>query len=212
MSADREARLSRLELLELATGARQVVHESDALFEAPNWSRDGRFLVFNQDGRLFRFELDSARVSPIDTGSATRNNNDHVPSFDGRWIAISSADPVDGLSRILAFDHELRQDSVAGLERLLQVDQHDVVATWLEIGGLACGQVQAGNGPHLHAGGLLPSSFDSSVEQGVKPICASAFMHPARSWPTHACRPPAGRTSNPSSGALLPARSSAYRR
>jgi TolB protein len=89
---------SRLELLDVATGARQLVHESfDQPFEAPNWTRDGKSLVYNDSGttpasgRLVRFDLATRRGAPIDTGSNVRNNNDHVLSFDGKRLAISDA-------------------------------------------------------------------------------------------------------------------------
>lgn len=91
---------SRLELLDVDTGVRTVIHEDRQLFEAPNWSRDGRFLVINQAGRLQRVDLVDRLLSTIDTGDEVRNNNDHVLSFDGRQIAISSQDPGDGESRI----------------------------------------------------------------------------------------------------------------
>ncbi len=91
---------SRLELLDVDSGVRTVIHEDTQLFEAPNWSRDGRFLVINQAGRLQRVDLVDRLLSTIDTGDEVRNNNDHVLSFDGRQIAISSQDPGDGESRI----------------------------------------------------------------------------------------------------------------
>ncbi|MDP4300211.1 TolB family protein [Leptothrix discophora] len=91
---------SRLELLDVDTGVRSVIHEDAQLFEAPNWSRDGRFLIINQAGRLQRIDLVDRRIEVIDTGDVVRNNNDHVLSFDGRQIAISSQDPNDGESRI----------------------------------------------------------------------------------------------------------------
>ena len=91
---------SRLELLDLASGARRVIHEAPKLFEAPNWSRCGRFLVFNQEGRLWRLTLVTGQIEALDTGEVVRNNNDHVLSFDGQGLAMSSADPQDGHSRI----------------------------------------------------------------------------------------------------------------
>ena len=80
---------SRLEILTLATGGREVVHTARARFEAPNWSRDGKSLVFNQDGRIHVLPLDERRPRLLDTGSATRCNNDHGLSPDGTWLAIS---------------------------------------------------------------------------------------------------------------------------
>jgi Tol biopolymer transport system component len=91
---------SYLELLDLASGDRQLVYESAKPFEAPNWTPDGRFLIYNSSGsaddyrgRLYRFDLESKRPERIDTGFATRNNNDHVLSFDGTRLGISHQDP-----------------------------------------------------------------------------------------------------------------------
>ena len=92
---------SRLELLDVATGARQVVLASDEQpFEAPNWTRDGKFLVYNNSGktkdagRLVRFDLATGKGAFVDTGARVRNNNDHVISFDGKMLGIS--DGSDG--------------------------------------------------------------------------------------------------------------------
>lgn len=92
---------SRLEILEVATGARKLVHTTKDSMQAPNWTPDGRFLIYNRNGRLFRFEIASGKVSEIDTGFATANNNDHVLSFDGTMLGIShhSADD-DGSSMV----------------------------------------------------------------------------------------------------------------
>ncbi len=81
---------SRLEILDVSSGHREVVYERDSVFEAPNWTLDGHALIFNSEGRLYRFELATRTVTPIDTGDVNRNNNDHVLSFDGKMLAISS--------------------------------------------------------------------------------------------------------------------------
>jgi Tol biopolymer transport system component len=80
---------SRLEVLTLATGYREVVYSAPAHFEAPNWSRDGRSLLFNQDGRIYALDLASRTPRVLDTGAATHCNNDHGLSPDGRQLAIS---------------------------------------------------------------------------------------------------------------------------
>lgn len=80
---------SRLELLDVATGRRRVVHTVSDSLQAPNWTRDGRALIYNRNGRLYRFDLRSKTAAEIDTGFATSNNNDHVLSFDGRQLGIS---------------------------------------------------------------------------------------------------------------------------
>jgi Tol biopolymer transport system component len=80
---------SSLEIHELASGRNRVVHLSDAHIEAPNWSRDGAHLLFNGDGRLWRFPVAGGEPSLIDTGFATSQNNDHGLSPDGTMLAIS---------------------------------------------------------------------------------------------------------------------------
>ena len=81
---------SRLEILEVDTGHRTVVYSSTDHFEAPNWSRDGTYLLFNQDGRIYKLLLGSSQPTLLDTGSVTANNNDHGISFDGTQLALSS--------------------------------------------------------------------------------------------------------------------------
>jgi len=91
---------SRLETLEVASGHRQIVHSAQQVFEAPNWTRDGKGLIYNREGRLYRFDLAAGISTPIDTGNVIRNNNDHVISFDGNMLAISSHGKQDGQSRV----------------------------------------------------------------------------------------------------------------
>lgn len=95
---------SRLEILTAATGAREVVWSADAHFEAPNWSRDGRALLFNQGGRIYVFPLDARAPRLLETGTATRCNNDHGLSPDGRWLALSHAHEGTSLIYIVAAD------------------------------------------------------------------------------------------------------------
>jgi len=78
-----------IELLDVETGRRTAVFRSDRPIQAPNWTKDGGFLIYNVDGLLYRFELATGRTSKLDTGFATANNNDHVLSFDGKRLGIS---------------------------------------------------------------------------------------------------------------------------
>ncbi len=87
---------SDLEILDLATGRREVIHHEGGSIQAPNWTPDGKSLIYNGSGRLFRFDLETKKPSPIDTGHATANNNDHVLSFDGKQIGISNHSPELG--------------------------------------------------------------------------------------------------------------------
>jgi Tol biopolymer transport system component len=80
---------SNLEILDLATGNAAIVHQYRGSFQAPNWTPDGKALIYAQEGLLYRFDLTSRAAEAINTGFATRNNNDHVLSFDGRMLGIS---------------------------------------------------------------------------------------------------------------------------
>jgi len=86
---------SNLEILDVQSGHRKVVYRVPDSLQAPNWTRDGKALIYNRNGRLYRFDL--ARKSPvaIDTGLAVNNNNDHVLSFDGKMIGISNHSKED---------------------------------------------------------------------------------------------------------------------
>jgi TolB protein len=87
---------SRIELLDVDTGRREIVHESPDSLQAPNWTLDGKALIYNTNGRLFRFDLAARTPTEIDTGVATANNNDHVLSFDGAMLGISHHSEDDG--------------------------------------------------------------------------------------------------------------------
>jgi TolB protein len=80
---------SLLEVMDVETGERQVLHQVTDSLQAPNWTRDGAALIYNHNGRLYRFDLASKKSTEIDTDFATNNNNDHVLSFDGSQLAIS---------------------------------------------------------------------------------------------------------------------------
>jgi Tol biopolymer transport system component len=80
---------SKLEILDVESGMRQVVYDTETHIEAPNWSRDGEFLIYNSEGKLYKFDLNDKQISEINTDFATSNNNDHGISFDGKSLAIS---------------------------------------------------------------------------------------------------------------------------
>lgn len=87
---------SNLETVSIGTGERKVLHTSTGSLQAPNWTTDGQALIYNSDGRLYRFDLARRDAAVIDTGFATANNNDHVLSFDGRTLGISHHSVDDG--------------------------------------------------------------------------------------------------------------------
>lgn len=86
--------VSYLEIYDLETETHQVIKEFPYLIEAPNWTPDGKWLVVNKEGRLYKISPDgSGDLVEINTGTINQCNNDHVISADGKWIALSSNDP-----------------------------------------------------------------------------------------------------------------------
>ncbi|MBZ4676053.1 MAG: biopolymer transporter TolR [Anaerophaga sp.] len=80
---------SHLEVLEMSTGQRKIVYTSPISIQAPNWTPDNKYLIYNSEGRLFRIPPHGGIPQPVNTGFATSNNNDHVLTFDGKMIGIS---------------------------------------------------------------------------------------------------------------------------
>jgi TolB protein len=91
---------STLETIAIASTDRRVVYVAPERFEAPNWTHDGNTLLFNRAGRIERIPVDGGKPEPIDTGLATRCNNDHGISPDAKWLAISDQSQEDHRSRI----------------------------------------------------------------------------------------------------------------
>lgn len=80
---------SHLEVMEVSTGHRKILHSTSHSIQAPNWTVDGKQLIYNSEGRLFQYNLTKGIINPLNTGAAINNNNDHVLSFDGRLLGIS---------------------------------------------------------------------------------------------------------------------------
>ena len=100
---------SRVLVVDPAAGTAEVVLESaTVLVEAPNWSPDGRWLVVNADGLLWRLPADARGVDetalvPVPMGDVPEINNDHVVAPDQGSVFVSGRDghvyevPWDGV-------------------------------------------------------------------------------------------------------------------
>jgi dipeptidyl aminopeptidase/acylaminoacyl peptidase len=92
--------VSTLETVAVASADRHLEFVAQAHFEAPNWSRDGSYLIFNQDGGLRRLAIGGSEPTAIATGAETHCNNDHGISPDGQWLAISDTSAADKQSHV----------------------------------------------------------------------------------------------------------------
>jgi hypothetical protein len=89
---------SQLEILDIATQNSTIVYQTPGSIQAPNWNKDGSSLIYNAGGSLYQFDLATKKPTVINTGIAKANNNDHVLSFDGSMLAISSGEGEKGAS------------------------------------------------------------------------------------------------------------------
>jgi TolB protein len=84
---------SDIELMDAYTGARRTICRAEDSLQAPNWTPDGRHLIYNHNGRMFSFDLAASTSALIDTGTQVHCNNDHSLTFDGSMLGISSGSP-----------------------------------------------------------------------------------------------------------------------
>lgn len=91
---------SVLETIDVYSGVRTVLKNFESVIEAPNWTRDGRRLIYNSHGTIWSFDLSTRDSTRIDTGFAIDCNNDHVLAPDGEQLAIGHHTQEDSESRI----------------------------------------------------------------------------------------------------------------
>jgi TolB protein len=80
---------STLEIITVASTDRRAIYVAPERFEAPNWMPDGKNLLFNRNGRIEKIPATGGTPQVLDTGFATRCNNDHGISPDGTQLVIS---------------------------------------------------------------------------------------------------------------------------
>ena len=63
---------STLETIAIASKDRSVVYTKRAHFEAPNWSRDGKYFFFNQGGRIYKLPVTGGEPQVASTPALPR--------------------------------------------------------------------------------------------------------------------------------------------
>ena len=91
---------STLETIAISSKDRKVVYTATEHFEAPNWSRDGKYFLLNRGGRMIKLPVTGGVPETLDTGFAIRANNDHGISPDGTQLVISDQSQEDHRSLI----------------------------------------------------------------------------------------------------------------
>ncbi|HEY5462364.1 MAG TPA: biopolymer transporter TolR [Hanamia sp.] len=89
---------SNIETMDVMTGKREILYSENVSLQAPNWTKDGKNLIYNSNGSLYRFDLKSRKHQLLPTGNVKDINNDHVISFDGKMLGLSAAGPDGKIS------------------------------------------------------------------------------------------------------------------
>ncbi len=91
---------STLETIAIDNNARMafVIQTGKGQMEAPNWSRDGKTLIFDRAGKLWSVPAAEgsgsiAEATPMDIGNASDCTGSHGLSPDGKWLAMTCTTP-----------------------------------------------------------------------------------------------------------------------
>jgi TolB protein len=91
---------STISIYDLESKTVRVAYMADKLWEAPNWSPDGKYLIANSGGVIYRFMLDAngeAQPQKLALDEAYVCNNDKAISPDGKKLAFSAEHaPAEG--------------------------------------------------------------------------------------------------------------------
>lgn len=95
---------SKVTVYDVKARTSRTMYQADQIVEAPNWSRDGAFLLINTGGNLYRLPLNGTGEpvpQKIDLGEGGfRCNNDHDFSADGKWLAFSASSTASRQSQV----------------------------------------------------------------------------------------------------------------
>ena len=85
------AQFSSLQTIAIDPNARvaTVVLTERGRIEAPNWTRDGKSLIFTRDGRLWTIPVEGGEAKAIDNGGLSGCTGSHGLSPDGKWLAMT---------------------------------------------------------------------------------------------------------------------------
>jgi len=98
---------SHLFIYDLRDGSTHQVYSADGIWEAPNWSPDGSYLISNSNNGLYKFMLKpdgTAEPQKLAIPAEYRINNDKAISPDGKRLAFSATLPPGRSSQVFLAD------------------------------------------------------------------------------------------------------------
>jgi TolB protein len=98
---------SRLFIYDLHDGSSHLIFTADSIWEAPNWSPDGKYLIANSGGGIYKLVLKqdgTAEPQRLAVPANFQCNNDKAISPDGRKIAFSATVPPHKGSQVFLAD------------------------------------------------------------------------------------------------------------
>jgi TolB protein len=98
---------SRVFIYNMHDGSSHLVYTADTIWEAPNWSPDGKYLIANSGGGIYKFVLmqdGTAEPQKLALTDDYRCNNDKALSPDGTKLAFSASTTTSKGSQVFLAD------------------------------------------------------------------------------------------------------------
>jgi TolB protein len=98
---------SRIFIYDLRSHSSKLVYSADTIWEAPNWSPDGKYLISNSGGTIHKLVLKAdgtADPERLGIPDDYHCNNDKAISPDGRKLAFSASRGSEGGSEVFLSD------------------------------------------------------------------------------------------------------------
>jgi TolB protein len=156
------AQYSALQTISINPDARRanVVLFEPARIEAPNWSRDGKSLIFTRDGRLWNVPAAGGAASAIDIGDASGCTGSHGLSPDGKWLAMTCTTPAHPGRRVYIVP------STGGTPRIVTDNPDSYFHSWSP-DGKTIAFTRPGQGSARGSGNIYAISVDGGPETAL---------------------------------------------
>ena len=94
---------SKIYIYNVADGRSRLAFTDDSIWEAPNWSPDGKYLISNHNGTIYKlvFQTDGMlKPEKLQVSADLICNNDKSLSPDGKFLAFSASTPTSHGSEV----------------------------------------------------------------------------------------------------------------